>query len=249
MNNMKRFLSLTLIICLIGLSLPVQVMAEESTNVVIRKHYTNVLNPNSMIPYGVVGYVHFSNNHSGIPYHNATITNAYMNVQVNGSIHVDIYRTYWNGNMSCVAFEFMGEVDLIAQPGVGLNMSIALPHVNGYILFGDEFYVWTPSIVLLITNLESYTINLDITVITCWDVYFVEDGVVVTTDETETTETTEQTDWETVLPTTTIPITTNGGDGVSIWTIITGTVVIGEFVMMAILGRLIVLKRRKMDGI
>jgi hypothetical protein len=247
---MKRFLKLILIICLVSLSLPVQVVAGECTNFVNVKHYTDVLDPNSMISYGVVGYVYFTNNHSNISYYNATIIDAYMNVQANGSIHIDIYKTHWSGNTSRITFEFMRGMDLIAQPGVGLNESVALPYLNGHILFGDKFYVWTPSIVLLITNLASYTINLDMTVITCWNVYFVEDDVVLTTGEIETTETTEQStnETETVTTTTTSNIITKNATP-SIWTIVMGVIVIGEFVTMTVIGKLIILKRREMNGV
>jgi len=242
---MKRYLGLFLIVWLIGLSLPVQVMAGGYTNFVNVKHYTNVLKPNSMIPYAVAGYVYFRNNHSDVPYYNTTIIDAYMNVQANGSIHVDIYRTYLSGNISGIAFEFMQEMDLIAEPCGGLNGSIRLPYLNGHILFGDTVYFWAPSIVLLITNLESYTINLDMTVVTCWNVYFVEDDIVLTTDETETTE---QSGNETEIPTTTTTDTTVIRGEPSIWTIISGVIVAGECIMIAVLRKLIIQKRREIIG-
>ena len=245
MNTTRRFLSLSLIICLIALSLPVQVMAGECTHIIEGWSYTNTVRPNSMIAWSIVGHIRFIHNNSDIPYHNATITDAYMNVQANGSIHIDVYRTYLSDDRRWIAYELMTEMDFIAQPIVGLNRSIAMPYLNGRVLFGDTVYLWAPSIVVLITNLENYTINVAVISATYWDVYFVEDSVVSTTDETETTE---QPVNETVLPTTTIvPTTTDGDNVVSIWTIIGGVVVVVEGIMIAVLGRLIIRKRRMMS--
>lgn len=242
---MKRYLSILLIICLISLSLPAQVMAEESVSFTEVKCYTNTIRTNSMIAYGILSYINFRSNGSDVPFHNATITDIYINVQGNGSMHIDVYRTYLSEyeNISLIAFEFMIEMDLIAQPVVGLNTSVALPYLNGETAFNGSILPWRPNLVLLITNLENYTISLEMTTITYWDVYFVDD-VVSTTNETETIETIEPVDNETEIPTS---ITSNGvvgGDIPSIWTIIMGTIVIGEFVIMIILGRLIMCQRR-----
>jgi len=243
---MKRFLSLVLIICLIALSLPVQVMAGECTHFIEVRDYNNTIRPNSMITGAIVGYVKFKNNNSDIPYYNATITNAYMNVQTNGSMHVDVYRTYLGVDINHMAYEFMTEMDFIAQPGVGVNSSIPLPYLDNYTLFGSNVYTWTPCIVVLMTNLENYTINVEVIAMTYWDVYFVEDDVVLTTDETETTETTEQADDETESSTTTIPITTNGGTVISMWTIIGGFIVVVEGIVITVLVRSIMRKRREL---
>jgi len=246
MNSTRGFLSLSLIICLIALSLPVQVMAGECTHFIEVKDYTNTIRPNSMLARSIAGYIMFRENNSYIPYHNATITDVYMNVQANGSIHIDVYRTYLSDDRRYIAYELMTEMDFIAQPIVGLNRSIAMPYLNGNVLFGDEAYLWTPSIVVLITNLENYTINVVVISTAYWDVYFVEDDVVSTTDETETTEPPVN---ETVLPTTTIvPTTTDGDNAVSIWTIIGGVVVVVEGIMIAVLRRLIIRKRRTMSA-
>ena len=235
---MKRYLSILLIVCLVGLFLPVQVVAGECTSFTEARQYVSTIKPNCMISWGIVGYIIFKNDTSNIPYHNATIIDVYMNIQANGSMHMAVYKTYLNENRSQTGYELMMETNLIAQPIVGFNRSITLPYLNGHVSFDDGIHLWVPSMVVLVTNLENYTISLVLTTISYWDVYLAEDDVVSTTNETETIETTE--------PISTTSNVVVGGDTPSIWTIIMGTIVIGEFVIMMILGRLIMCQRREM---
>jgi len=247
---MKRFLGLFLILCLIGLSLPPQVMAGECVSFTKVWCYATAIQTDSMVAYGILGYINFRSNGSDVPFYNATITDIYIHVQGNGSAHIDVYRTYLNKyeNMSSIAYEFIVEMDLIAQPVVGVNTSVSLPYLNGGTVFGDSVSLWKPSLVLLINNLENYTISLEMMAVTYWDVYFIEDDVVSTTNETETIETTEQPVNETEMPTSITTDTTVIRDAPSIWTIISGVIVAGECIMIAVLRKLIIRKRREIIG-
>ena len=251
MNKMKRFLSLILIICLVSLSLVPYVAAGECVSYIDEEHYSNTIRPNDMVPYIIMGYISLRSNGSSVSYYNATVMDAYAYIRTNGSIYVEVYRTRLNNNISSIAFELMGEWDFIvnpaAQPGDEVRISIALPYLNGHTIYDNNVYGWVPSIVLFISGLENYTIQLEMTTIAYWDVYFEGDDIPII-DGTETVNTTEQLDNETETSTTTTSNVIVGGNPISIWTIVMGAAVTGECVMIAMLGRLIMRKRREIYG-